>query len=168
MCCEIFELDAAIFLAAPGLARQAALKKTKVELALFTGIYVLLVVEKGIRGRMCHAIDWYAKANNSYMKSYDKIKQLPYIKHLDVYNLSRRAMSQKLSVNGFKCVEDVSEFNEGFIKSCNENSKEWCFLEVDVEYPKKLHEHHNDLLFSPERIKTIENYEKLRKNYGKC
>ena len=129
---------------------------------------MLLVVERGISGRMCHAIDWYAKANNNYMKSCDKIKQLPYIKYLDVYNLSGWAMSQKLSVNGFKCVEDVSEFNEGFIKSCNENSKEWRFLEVDVEYPKKLHEHHNDLLFSPERIKTIENYEKLRKNYGKC
>ena len=61
-------------------------------------------------------------------------------------------MSQKLPVNSFKCVEDISKFNEGFIKSCNENSKEWYFLEVDVEYPKKLHEDHNDLLFSPGRV----------------
>ena len=116
MCCEIFELDAAIFLAAPGLARQAALKKTKLELKLFTGIYVLSMVERGIRGRMCHATDWYAKANNNYMKNYDKNKELPYIKYWDVYNLFGRAMSQKLPVNSFKCVEDISKFNEGFIK----------------------------------------------------
>ena len=152
MCCEIFELDAAIFLAAPGLARQAALKKTKLELKLFTGIYVLSMVERGIRERMCHATDWYAKANNNYMKNYDKNKELPYIKYWDVYNLFGQAMSQKLPVNSFKCVEDISKFNEGFIKSCNENSKEWYFLEVDVEYPKKLHEDHNDLLFSPGRV----------------
>ena len=52
-------------------------------------------------------------------------------------------MSRKFLVNGFEKVEDLSEFNEDFIKSYNEKSKEGYFLEVDVQYPKHLHELHN-------------------------
>ena len=67
-CIEIYELDPAHFLSTPGLAWQACLKKTRVELELLTDIDMLLMVEKGI----CHAIHWYAKANNKYMENYDK------------------------------------------------------------------------------------------------
>ena len=74
MCLEIYELDPAKFLSAPGLAWQAALKKTKVKLDLLTDIDMLLMVEKGIRGGICHSIYRYAKANNKYMKVYKKIK----------------------------------------------------------------------------------------------
>ena len=74
MCLEIYELDPAKFLSAPGLAWQAALKKTKVKLDLLTDIDMLLMVEKGIRGGICHSIYRYAKANNKYMKNYDKNK----------------------------------------------------------------------------------------------
>ena len=56
---------------APELAWQAASKKTKVKLELFTDIDMLLMVEKGIRGGVCHAIHQYAKAYNKYMKDYD-------------------------------------------------------------------------------------------------
>ena len=54
-CIEIYGLDPAHFLSAPGLAWQACLKKTKVELELLTDIDMLLMVEKGIRGRICEA-----------------------------------------------------------------------------------------------------------------
>ena len=67
-CIEIYELDPAHFLSAPGLAWQACLKKTEVKLELLTDIDMLLMVEKGIRGGICHAIHRYAKANNKYMK----------------------------------------------------------------------------------------------------
>ena len=53
-------------------------------------------------------------------------------------------MSQKLLVNCFKCVEETSLFNKGFIESYNEESDEGHFLEIDGRYPKKLHELHND------------------------
>ena len=53
---KIYEIDPARFLTAPGLAWQAALKKTKIKLDLLTDIDTLLLVEKGIRGRICHAI----------------------------------------------------------------------------------------------------------------
>ena len=63
-CIEIYELDPAHFLSAPGLAWQACLKKTKVELELLSDVHVLLMVEKGTRGGICQAIHRYAKANN--------------------------------------------------------------------------------------------------------
>ena len=72
-------------------------------------------------------------------------------------------MSQKLSVNDFKWVEDTSEFNEDFIKSYNAESDEGYFLKVDVKYPENLHNLHNDLPLLPERMK-IEKVEKLLGN----
>ena len=69
-------------------------------------------------------------------------------------------MIQKLSVNGFKWVEKISKFNERFIKSYNENSDIGYFLEVDVEYPKKLFNLQKDLQFLPER-KKLEKVKKL-------
>ena len=71
-CIEIYELDPAHFLSAPGLAWQASLKKTKVELELLTDIDMLWMVEKGTRGGIFQAIHRYAKASNKYMKNYDK------------------------------------------------------------------------------------------------
>ena len=63
------------------------------------------------------------------------------------------AMSQKLTVNGFEWVEDISEFHESFTKSYNAENDERYSLEVDVKYPEKLHNLHNDLPFLPERMK---------------
>ena len=59
-------------------------------------------------------------------------------------------MSQKLPVNKFERIKDISKFNEDFIKNCNEESNERYFLEVDVQYIEKLHELHNDLPFLSE------------------
>ena len=68
---------------------------------------MLLMVEKEIRGRICHAIHQYAKTNRKYMKDYDKNKELSYLKYWDVNDLSSRAMSQKLPVNNFELIEDT-------------------------------------------------------------
>ena len=78
---------------------------------------MLLMVEKGIRGRICHSIYQYAKANIKYMKYYDKNKESSYIQFLDVNNLYGWAMSQKLLVNNFEWIKDTSQFNEYFIKT---------------------------------------------------
>ena len=58
--------------------------------------------------------------------------------YLDAINLYGQAMSQELPVNGLEWVEELSEFDERFIKNYNENSDKGYFLEVDVEYPKKF------------------------------
>ena len=86
-CIELYKLDPAHFLSEPGLAWQACLKITKVELELLTDIDMLLMIEKGARGRICHTIHRYAKANNKYMKNYDKYIISSYLMYLDANNL---------------------------------------------------------------------------------
>ena len=85
---------------------------------------MLLMVEKGTRGGICQAIHRYAKANNKYMKNYDKDIISSYLMYLDANNLYGWIMSQKLPVNGFKWVEKsrLSRFNEIFIKNYDENN----------------------------------------------
>ena len=80
------------------------------------------MIEAGIRGRMCQSTHRYAKANNKYMKNYDKNIESSYQTYLGASNLYGWAASQKLPANGFRWVHDVSRFNEDFIKNYNENS----------------------------------------------
>ena len=103
------------------------------------------------------------KANNKYMKDYDKIKESSSVQYWDVNKLYGWTMSQKLPVNNFEWIKDTSQFNENFRKNYNEESDEGCFLEVDAQYLEKVHELHNDLPFLPERMK-IEKFEKLVAN----
>ena len=115
---------------------------------------MLLMVEKGIRGGMCQSTHRYAKANNKYMKNYDKNIESSYLTYLDANDLYEWEISQKVPVNGFSWYNDhLPDFNEDFIKNYNENSDEGCFLEVDIEYRKQLWSCHEDLPFLPERRK---------------
>ena len=157
-CFEIYKLDPAHFLSLPGLAWQACLKKTNVELGLLTDYHMLLMVEEGIRGRICHSIHRYVKANNKYMKDYNKNIESSYIQYLDASNLYGWTMSQKLPKNNLKWVEDTSIINEEFIKNYNENSYKGYILEVDVKYPKELHDLHSDLPFLPKKMKNNGKY----------
>ena len=155
-CIKEYKLDPAHFLSLPGLAWQACLKKTNIELELLTDYDLLLMVEEGIRGGICHSIHRYAKANNKYMKNYHNNEESSYIQYLDATNLYGWAMSKKLPVNGFKWLDNDKTaehvINEEFIKNYNKNDKKGYILEVDVKYPKKLHELHSDLPFLPERM----------------
>ena len=132
-CLEVYELDPAHFLSLPGLTWQACLKKTNIELELLTDYDILLIVEEGIRGGICHSIHRYSKANNKYMKNYNKNIESSYIQYLHANNLYGWAMSQKLPVNNFKGI--------GYI------------LEVDVKYPNELQDLHSDLPFLPKKMK---------------
>ena len=104
-CLEIYELDPVYFVSTPGLAWQACLKKTGVKLELITDYDMLLMIEKGIRDGICQATYRYAKANNEYMKNYDKNNESSYIEYLDANNLYGGSMSQKLPVKGSKSVK---------------------------------------------------------------
>ena len=121
---------------------------------------MLLMVEEGIRGGICHSIHRYAKANNKYMKNYNNNEESSYIQYLNANNLYGWAMSKKLPVNGFKWT-DTSEtsalacnnkINEEFIKNYDENNDKHYIFEVDVKYPKRLHDLHSDLPFLSERM----------------
>ena len=72
MCLVIYAFDPAHFVSQPGLAWQAVLKKTKVKLDLLTDTDMLSIVEKSIRGLTVYG---YAKANNKYMRNFDKNKE---------------------------------------------------------------------------------------------
>ena len=136
-------------------------KKTGVELELLPDYDMLLMIEEGIRGGICHTVHHYAKTNNKYMKNYDKSKESSYIQYLDVNNLYGAAMSEKLPINEFKWVNDISGIHEKSVKSYDkENSDKGYILEVDVDYPSKLHKLHSDMPFLPERMK-IDKTQKL-------
>ena len=89
MCIKMYDLD---LIFSQGICMPGCLKKDKVKSDLLTDTNMLLMVEKGTRGGMFHAIHQYVKANNKYMKDYDKNKESSYLKNWDVNNLYRCAM----------------------------------------------------------------------------
>ena len=162
MCIKEYELDPSHFLSLPRLAWQACLKKTNIELELLTDYDMLLMVEEGIRGGICHSIHRYAKANNKYLKNYGNNEESSYIQYLDANNLYGWAMSKKLPVNRFKWIDNNETAepsakhvtNEDFIKIYDENNDKGYIFEVDVKYPKRLHELHSDLPFLSESMEV--------------
>ena len=89
------------------------------------------------------------------MKNYDKNIESSYLEYVDANNLYGQTISQKLPVDGFKWVEkdDLSNFDDSFIKDYDENSVKGYFLEGDVEYSKNLRKLYSDVSFLPERKK---------------
>ena len=145
-CLTNYELDPAHYYTAPGLAWDAALKVTDVSLELLSDIDMLLICEKGIRGGVSMISNRYAKANNKYMgDKFNSNEPSAYIQYLDANNLYGWAMSKPLPTNGFKWMKD----NE-----LNVWEKTPCILEVDLEYPKELHDLHNDYPLAPEQIEV--------------
>ena len=106
---------------------------------------MFLIVEKGIGDGMCQATHKYAKGNNKYMKSYDVNQEASYLEYLDANNLYGSSMSKKLPANDFEWIDDLSIFNEDFIKNYGEISDKGYILEVDLDYPKTLFKLYSDL-----------------------
>ena len=102
---EIYKLDPAHFLSAPGLAWKACLKKTEAKLELLIDYNMLLTFEEGTRGGTCQAVYKHAIANNKYMKNYNKNIESSCLMYLDANNLHGWAMSQKLPLGGFKWIK---------------------------------------------------------------
>ena len=118
MCIKVYELDPAHFLSAPGLAWQACLKKTEVKLELLTGVDMLLMVEKEIRGGVCHAIYRYAKANIKYMKNYNKDKEESFLQYLDDNNLEAW-LKPYIDMNTELRKKAKNDFEKDFFKLMN-------------------------------------------------
>ena len=146
-CIEIYQLDPAHFLTAPGLAWNACLKKTEVELELLTDNDMLNVFEKGIRGGICQATYRYAKANNKYMKNYDKNKEPSFLIYDHANSLYEWSMCKNLPVGDFKWVDDLSMFTEDLIKNYDEER------DIGYKFVVDVHKLHSDLPFLPERMK---------------
>ena len=126
-------LNPAHFYTTPGLAWQAALKKTGIKLKLLTDPDMQLMFERGIRGGITQAGQRYVKANNKYVgDKFNPNENTSFLQYLDANNLYGRAMNQPLPTGEFKWVNDVTPDeiakleNKGYL------------LEVDFKYPKEL------------------------------
>ena len=161
VCLKNYGLDPAHFYTAPGLAWKACLKKTRIRLELLLDPDMLLMFERGIRGGITQSVNRWAKANNPYMgPNFAPDKPTKYLRYLDANNLYGWAMSQPLPTGGFKWVS-IKPSKISQLAKCK--SKGYT-LEVDVRYPRKLHDSHNDLPFMCKRMK-INGVEKLIPNW---
>ena len=164
ICLKIYGLDPVHYYTAPGLAWDACLKMTGISLELLNDVNMLLMFEKGIRGGISIISNRYGKANNKYMKSFNKNELSKFLMYLDANNLYGCGMSEKLPTHGFKWL--TSGEMEKLFK--NQVVQVWekipCILEVDLQYPEELHDLHNDYPFCPERVKCDNGVEKLIPN----
>ena len=163
LCLKIYGLDPVYYFTAPGLAWDACLKITDIDLELLSENNMLLMFEKGIRGGISIISNRYGEANNKYMgRGFNKSIPSKYLMYLDANNLYGCAMSMKLPTYGFKWLTG-GEMEKKYENRHNLN-KIPCILEVDLEYPKKLHDLHNDYPLCPEKVKCKNRVEKLIPN----
>ena len=159
-CLKHYKLDPAHFYTSPGLAWKACLKCTGIKLELLTDPDMLLMFEREIRGGIAQAVRKYASANNKYMGDrFDPKSESSYLQYLDANNLYGLAMSQPLPAGGCKWVY----VNPNEISELATRTDKGYILEVDVSYPKDLHDSHNDLPFMCGRME-INGVEKLVPN----
>ena len=165
LCLKIYGLDPVYYYTAPGLAWDACLKMTNINLELLSDPNMLLMFEKGIRGGISIISNRYGEANNKYMGNrFNKNKLNKYLMYLDANNLYGCAMSEKLPIHSFKWLtsgEMEKLFNNRVVQIWEKTP---CILEVDLEYPENLHDLHNDYPFCPERVECKNGVEKLIPN----
>ncbi|XP_022784275.1 uncharacterized protein LOC111324871 [Stylophora pistillata] len=160
VCKENYNLDPCWYYTAPGLAWDACLKLTKIELELLSDINMLHMFEKGIRGGISMIPTRHSKANNKYMgERFDKSEPSKFITYLDANNLYGWAMSKNLPTGGFEWV-DEKDFGgwENFP----------CILEVDIlPMEKDLYDHFNHYPLAPENLLVNKVKKLLCTFYGK-
>ena len=159
-CLRHYSLDPAHFYTSPVLTWKVCLKHTGIKSELLTDPDMLLMFERGIRGGITQVVRKYALANNKYMGDiFNPKSEGSYLQYLDANNLYGLAMSQSLPTGGFKWVD----VNPDEISELETRTDKGYILEVDVSYPKELHNPHNDLPFMCERME-INGVEKLVPN----
>ena len=132
-------------------------------LDLLQDMDMLLMFERGIRGGITQAVHRYASANNPYMEEYDKDKETNYLQYLDANNLYGWAMSQPLPTGEFRWINCDGWDPEKLVNMLSKEKKYGYLLEVDVKYPRELHNLHNDIPFMCDKM-NINGVEKLIPN----
>ena len=152
-CLNYYGLDPCHYFSSPGLAWDALLKMTGIELELISDIGMHLFIEKGMRGGISYIAKRYSKANNEYMKDYDNTEGAIYIMYFDANNLYGWAMTQYLPYGGFEWMTE-EEINNFDLSSVKKDSPEGYILELDLEYPSELHDYFDDYPPAPEKLKV--------------
>ena len=147
MCLSYYGLDPVYYYTLPNFAFDAMLKLTGMEIDLVYDQEMYEMIEAGLRGGVTQTTCKKVEANNKYMGSdYDKNKASSYINYLDANNLYGLSMIQKLPYRNLKWDDKITE--EDIINY--DNGRTGYILEVDLEYPKELHDLHNDYPLAPE------------------
>jgi hypothetical protein len=156
LCLKEYKLDPTHYVSLPSFSLDAGLKFTHVKIELYhegqEDMYTMM--EKGIRGGISVISGRSAEANNPYMSSYDSKKETSYITYLDANNLYGYAMKNYLPV-GDHHWENPEEWTSERITNMSPTSDKGAIFEVDIEYPKELHNLHSDYPFLAEKM-TIE------------
>ena len=152
-CLQYYKLDPCHYFTSPGLSWDAMLKMTNIKLELMTDINMFQFIEKGMRGGISYIANRFGSANNKYMKEYDDKAPSKYIMYLDANNLYGWAMSQYLPTGGFKWMSE-KKINKINLAKYDESCNKGLILEVDLEYPKELHNLHNDYPLGAEKVKV--------------
>ena len=151
VCLNNYALDPAHYYTVPGLAWDAALKFTKVELDTIHDIDIYQFLERGIRGGISMISHRYAEANNSHLSHFNPDKPSTYITYQDANNLYGYAMVQSLPMGDFQWLSerDIQTLN---VMSIHDEADVGAILEVDLEYPAELHDLHSDYPLAPEKM----------------
>ena len=152
-CLKYYKLDPCHYFTSPGLSWDAMLKMTNIKLELMTDIDMFQFIEKGLRGGISYIANRYGEANNKYMKEYDEKAPSKYIMYLDANNLYGWAMSQYLPTGRFRWMTQ-KQIDKIDLAKYKEDSDKGIILEVDLKYPKELHDLHNDYPLAAEKIKV--------------
>ncbi|GBN48631.1 hypothetical protein AVEN_140029-1 [Araneus ventricosus] len=147
VCLKTYKLDPDWYFTAPGLSWDAMLKMTNVKLDLLDDYDMILMLEKGLRGGVSQCCNRYGKANNKYMKNYDKSKESNYLMYLDANNLYGWAISQYLPYGEFEWCDDKITRKLSTLK---DDSETGYIFEISLKYLKELHDYHSGLPLCPE------------------
>lgn len=149
---ETYKIDPCHYVGTPSFGWDAMLLLTKVNLDLLQDSDMYQFFERGIRGGQSVIFEKYCKANNKYLSDFDENEKSVYISYLDANNLYGEAMSHKLPIRNFQWCNDI---NEEMIRAYDEISDNGYVLEVDLHYPKELHDLHNDYPLAPVQYKPL-------------
>ena len=148
-----FGIDPPHYMTAPGLSYAAALKKLKISIELFTDIDMLMMIEGGIRGGFTTVAKRHVIANNPGAVNYDGGEK-SYIMYFDVNNLYGNAMMETLPLGDYKWVNFSNEDRLlRDIYNTPDDGPIGYILEIDLEYPRELHDLHNDFPLAPHKMR---------------
>ena len=165
-CMKYYGLGPAYYLTLSNFAWDAMLKKTNIVLNLLHDQDMYEMIEKGKRGGVCQVSSKYVKANNKYMESYNRDIISSCLINLGANNLYGLAMSMKLPYGNLKWCNDIQ--STGDVMKYEDNDIGYL-LEVDLHYPKHLHDHHKDYPLAPEIMSVKESMvSDVNKEIYKC
>nr|CAI5847002.1 unnamed protein product [Callosobruchus analis] len=149
-CHRTYKLDPAHYYTLPGYTWDCMLYMTHQELELLTDYDMILFIQKGIRGGLSQVCGKRrAQSNNKYIPNYDSSKTDTYLMYFDINNQYGKSMTEFLPHGGFEWVDDIKNFD---VTTIPDEAEERYILEVDLDYPKHLHDIHKDIPFCAQHL----------------